>query len=244
MPLLRHTPGWALSLYPAAGEGGGCFVSSRPPRPWKRGGPAENPERAQQEAARRARSRLRRYCAANRLNRMGTLTYAGTGCFDPGQARADVGLFMRELRSGLGGKPLPYAWVPEWHKTHGLHLHFALGRYVRRGLIENAWGRGFVSIKLLSDVPIGAGSLGEARRAAGYLSKYLSKAFADERTPRRHRYDVAQGFQPDKVVIRARSCSEVLLLASRTLGSAPTRVWHSSDAEDWEGPPAVWASWG
>ena len=53
-----------------------------------------------------------------------------------------------------------------------------------------------MSIKLLSDVPQGAGSLGEARRAAGYLSRYVSKSFEDQATARRHRYDVAQGVSP------------------------------------------------
>lgn len=34
------------------------------------------------EADRCAGSKLRRYCAANSLNRLGTLTYAGSGCHD------------------------------------------------------------------------------------------------------------------------------------------------------------------
>src|SRR5450756_1595543 len=52
---------------------------------------------------------------ANRLNRLGTLTYAGAGCHDPRQARADAGEFFRELREQLDGESLPYLWVPEWH---------------------------------------------------------------------------------------------------------------------------------
>ena len=90
---------------------------------------------------------MRRYCAANRLNRVGTLTYAGKGCHEPRQARADAGEFFRALRARLGGEALPYLWVPEWHKTgHGLHVHFAVGRFVPRQLISRAWGRGFVHI--------------------------------------------------------------------------------------------------
>src|SRR5690606_8059445 len=89
---------------------------------------------------------------------------------DPVQARRDVGLFFRRLRASLGGKPLPYLWVPEWHKTdHGLHLHFALGQYVPRGHLVDAWGHGFVHIKRLSDMPVGSTTIHEARRAAGYL---------------------------------------------------------------------------
>ena len=98
------------------------------------GGPATDPERSQQEAARRARAKLRRYAAANRLNRLGTLTYAGEGCSIMRQLRVDVAEFFRGLRRRAGGEPLPYVWVPEWHPGgHGLHVHFAVGRYVRHG---------------------------------------------------------------------------------------------------------------
>ncbi|NHC14122.1 hypothetical protein G9H71_10045 [Motilibacter sp. E257] len=237
---------WALSLYPEAAEGGGCFVPSRPPaRRTGRRGAAEHPERARTEAARRARAALRRYCAANRLNRLGTLTYRGAGCHDPAQARADAAGFFRALRDGLGGRPLPYVWVPEWHKSgHGLHLHFAVGRFVRRSLIESSWGRGFVHIKLLGDLPVGAGPLGEARRAAGYLSKYVAKSFSDDDRPAGlHRYDVAQGFQPRKQRLTATSSAGVLAAASAVMGSAPERIWSSAEVEDWQGPPALWAQW-
>jgi hypothetical protein len=96
---------WSFNLYPDAGEGGGCFVPILRRKPV--GGGAPDVERSQQEAARRARSRLRRYCAANRLNRFATLTYAGAGCFDPQQLRVDVAEFFRGLRRELGCKPLP-----------------------------------------------------------------------------------------------------------------------------------------
>ncbi|MFL6138518.1 MAG: hypothetical protein ACJ74O_12030 [Frankiaceae bacterium] len=158
--------GWSLSLYPDAGEGGGCWVARRRP-PVGKGGPAADPERAAAEAGRRARGKVRRYCAANRLNRLGTLTYAGEGCHDPHQVRADVAEFFRDLRSALGGRAFPYLWVPEWHKSgHGLHLHFAAGRYIKRSLIETAWGRGFVHIKRLDDLPVGSTSLHQGRLAA------------------------------------------------------------------------------
>src|SRR5665647_147052 len=198
-----QSAGWVLSLYPRAAEGGGCFVSSyRPQRSYVARGSARDPERAAQEAGRRARAKLRRYCAANRLNRLGTLTYSGAGCHDPHQAREHMRDFFRDLRTDLGGEPLAYVWVPEWHKTgHGLHVHFAVGRYVPRSVINAAWGRGFVHIKLLGHVPVGAGALGEARQAAGYLSKYVSKTFTDPtaRVLGLHRYGLAQKFQPDKI---------------------------------------------
>ncbi|MFL6137479.1 MAG: hypothetical protein ACJ74O_06730 [Frankiaceae bacterium] len=205
-------------------------------------GPAADPERAAAEAGRRARAKVRRYCAANRLNRLGTLTYAGEGCHDARQVRADVAGFFRALRSSLGGRALPYLWVPEWHKSgHGLHLHFAAGRYVKRSVIEHAWGRGFVHVKLLGDLPVGSTSLHQGRLAARYLSKYVAKDLSA--AGGLHRYEVAQGFQPRKEVIRGRSAEDVLAQASERMGSAPERVWWSADELDWQGPPAVWAQW-
>lgn len=240
--------GWQLSLCAAAGEAGGCFVSSRRDRGSVRSGPAADPERARAEAGRRARSRVRRYCAANRLNRLGTLTYRGGGCQDPWQARRDVGAFFRSLRQELGGEPLPYVWVPEWHKTgHGLHLHFAVGRFVPRAMIERAWGHGFVHIKLLGGLPVGSGSFAESRKAAGYLSKYVAKSFDDDESAQRpkglHRFDVAQGFKPPSTLIRGSTRAEVIRQASGDMGGPPDVFWFSADVEGWHGPPAVWVQW-
>jgi hypothetical protein len=235
--------GWVLSVTPAAAEGGGCFVPKR--RRASGGGGVPNPERSRQEAARRARGRLRRYCAANRLNRLGTLTYAGAGCHDPAEIRRDLGQFFRNLREATGGAAFPYAWVPEWHPGgHGLHAHFAVGRFIKRGLIAEAWGHGYTSIKLLGDLPVGSGTLGESRLAARYLSKYVAKSFADQHIPHRHRYDVAQGFQPERVRVWGRSSIDVIEQASALFGGVlPAHSWDSGQQEGWQGPPAVWVQW-
>lgn len=241
--------GWQLSLCASAGEAGGSFVSARPARPGVRVGPAADPERARAEAGRRARRDVRRYCAANRLNRLGTLTYRGEGCHDPRQARRDVGTFFRSLRRELDGEPLPYLWVPEWHKTgHGLHLHFAVGRFVPRGMIERSWEHGFVHIKLLGGLPVGSGSFAEARRAAGYLSKYVAKSFGDDaegvqRPKGLHRFDVAQGFKPRTTLLRGATRDEVIEQASGAMGGQPEVFWSSAEVDDWQGPPAVWVQW-
>ncbi|WP_084631137.1 rolling circle replication-associated protein [Demequina aestuarii] len=246
-PSSPSSPGWHLSLYPEALEGSGYFRATiQPDRTYVARGEAADPERAAAEAGRRARARLRRYCTANRLNRLGTLTYAGAGCHEPTVLREDLGEFFRNLRAGLGGKPLPYVWVPEWHKSgHGLHAHFALGKYVPRRLIEQAWGHGFVHITLINNLPHGSGVVEEARRAAGYVSKYVAKTFADAdaRVLGLHRYDVAQGFQPERVRLWAKSSSGVLEQASQHLQARPVTVWNSDDEEIWGGPPAIWAQW-
>jgi hypothetical protein len=236
--------GWFLNLFEDAGEAGGGFRSSRP-----RGtGPGfvsdPDPERSRLEAARRARTRLRRYCTTNRLNRLGTLTYAGEGLHDPVELRKDVAGFFRRLKSGLDGD-LPYVWVPEWHKSgHGLHVHFAVGRYVPRGLIDECWGHGFVHIKLLSDLPVGAGSLEESRRAAGYLSKYVTKSFADDlRNLGSHRYEIGQGFKPRSTRVHGVSERNLIEKSSEIMGAKPSVMWFSRDVEDWQAPPALWLSW-
>ncbi|MBW8780376.1 MAG: hypothetical protein JF603_00630 [Acidobacteria bacterium] len=197
------------------------------------------------EAARRARGKVRRYCAANRLNRLGTLTYRGEGCHDPRVLRADVAAFFRSLRALLDSGPFPYLWTAEWHKTgHGLHVHFAVGRYIQRSLIEQAWDRGFVHIKLLGDLPVGSGPVEEARRAAGYLSKYVGKAFDNDRVPGLHRYEVAQRFQPEIVQVWGRTREAVIDQANELVGNrTPEQVWTSDQVTDWQGPPAVWVRW-
>jgi hypothetical protein len=191
---------------------------------------------------RRAKGKARRYCAANGLNRFGTLTYGGEGEHDPRAVRGDIRRCFRAMRRGLGGEPFPYLWVPELHKSgHGWHVHFAVGRFVPRGLIEGAWGRGFVFIKLIQGLPVGSGVREEARVAARYLSKYLGKDMGE--TGGLNRYDVAQGFQPRKEQLYGTSEAEVIELAAERMGEGPAVVWRSINEETWVGPQALWLQW-
>jgi hypothetical protein len=233
---------WALSLYPDAGEAGGCLSVVR--RRLVVEGPP-NVERAAEEAGRRARAKIRRYAAANRLNRLGTLTYRGEGCHDPVELRGDLASFFRGLRAGLDRGRFPYVWVPQWHPGgHGLHAHFVVGRFVPRGLIKDAWGNGFVHIKLLDGLPVGSGAREEARLAARYLARYVGRDVEDERRlAGLHRYEVAQGFQPAKIECYGASADDVIERASGYMGSQPERVWLSASVEGWRGPPACWAQW-
>jgi hypothetical protein len=239
---LRAEPLWALSLYPEAGEGGGCLSVRR--MVLASGGPPDS-ARAAEEAARRARAKIRRYAAANRLNRLGTLTYRGEGCHDPVLLRGHLAEFFRELRAELGAGRFPYLWVPQWHPGgHGLHAHFAVGRFIARKLIVGSWPHGFVHIKLLDGLPVGSGALAEARLAARYLARYVGREAGDEcRLAGLHRYEVGQGFQPAKIECYGASAEDVVGRASRYMGSQPERVWLSSSVEGWRGPPACWAQW-
>jgi hypothetical protein len=232
--------GWSFALYPDAAEGGGSFRSVASASP---SGRSLEPLDSRDDAARRARGKVRRYCAANRLNRLGTLTYRGAGCHDPAALRQDVGGFFRRLRSGLG-EPFAYLWAPEWHKSgHGLHVHFAVGRFIGVRSIEAAWGHGFVHIKLLGDLPTGSGALGEARLASRYLSKYVGKDLGEAGSLGLHRYEVAQGFQPRRLRLDGSTAEAVLGWADSVMDRPAAYLWRSRDQEGWSGPPAVWASW-
>lgn len=92
---------------------------------------------------------------------------------------------------------------------------------------------------------MGSGPREEARRTAGYLSKYVAKTFDDPalRSLGLHRYDVAQGFQPEKVTFEARTVDEVLDQACEAMGADPEQFWWSGDVPDWDRPPSVWAQW-
>jgi hypothetical protein len=250
-----------LSVCVAAGEAGGSIITCRrfprmKPAPDEGNGvdgvpldgPAvllTDPAVVAETATKRAKGQVRRFCAVNRLNRLGTLTYAGSGCHDEQDLRDDVAGFWRALREAMGGTAFPYLWVAEWHpKGHGLHVHFAVGQFVARSKIEAAWGRGFVHIKLLGDLPVGSGPLQEARVAAGYLSKYLNKSLDERRTDRLHRYEVAQGFLPVKTSVSGRTLHEAIRNASALMGGhRPAQLWESGSVEGWDRPPAVWMSW-
>jgi hypothetical protein len=238
---------WVVKLYPDALEGsaaaeyqgrssGGSSSYAEQPEEWKRRWVVE-------VAGRRASGRLRRYVVANRLNRLATLTYAKP-CNEPAQASADAGRFFKELRRRIG-RPFPYVWVREWHPGgHGLHVHFAVGRFIRQSLIRQVWGLGIVDIRVARGMQqMGAGPAEEARRTARYLAKYLSKGTEEGRIPWSHRYEVAQQFRPKSVGLRAEDESEALAVASEIMGGAPVTLWRSRDHVEWFGPWMLWMAW-
>jgi len=230
---------WQVVLYRGAGEASAVFHSAGSNRPGL--GSGTDPEDAARVATRRARTKSRRYCAHNGLTRFGTLTHAGTGCWDPLELRVEMATFFRRIRAEIG-RPFPYIWVGEWHKSHGLHAHYAMGRYVRRAAIEQAWRRGYIKIKLHGDLASGSSALAEARQTARYLSKYMTKS-VEEVAAGLHRYEVGQGFQPAGAVFRGRSSDEVLRWAAREMGRPAEFVKPSAEWTAYLGPPAVFASW-
>ena len=240
----RHVPdGWWIVVYPEAGEAVATFkrgvqVDPKPGNTLT----CEADDRAAREAVRRARAAVRRYCAANGLDRLGTLTYRGGGCHDESQLRTDVGRFFRSLRRRLQVPSLAYLWTGEWHPGgHGLHAHFAVGQYAEKALVASAWEHGFVEIRRLNADFHYATTLARARVAAAYLGKYVSKNF--ERGAGLHRYEVAQGFQPRRLRFYAESMEVALQFCVELRGGVVPRFSLSDDWEGWQGPPTVFMRW-
>ena len=101
--LMRLDAGSRFTLYPDAGEEGGLFQPSVRRTPgFVPAGSAADAERSAEGAGRRARANLRRYRAANWLNRLGPLTYRDEGCHDPAVVREHLADFFRALRVQLG----------------------------------------------------------------------------------------------------------------------------------------------
>lgn len=239
--------GWSFNLYPDACEGGGSW---QPPRPSAvlRPGPngAVDPERSAREAARRARSKVRRYVVANRCSKMWTLTYRGDGNHDRDLFVEHMQAFWRRLRAGLG-RDFPYVWVPEWHPLgHGLHAHVGVSSFIPVALVRECWPHGD---RIDCPKPVGArvgrshgAQVDQARACARYLGKYVGKAFGDDRRPLGdHRYDVAEGFQPRVVNLSAPTLDEVVGLAVEQMGGeVPDRVWESAEDAEFR---AIWLAW-
>lgn len=217
-------------------------------------------------AARRARAVVRRYCRANELNEMVTLTFAGA----PPVYSELSGImrnFFRRVSRRAGESLGAYVWVPErGAKGDRLHVHMAVGWWSRLGVVEVCdvcalpglrrkrsdipaagsfcvgclWGWGFVARP--SD---GREDNYDGRSLSSYLSKYLAKDFEGV-DPGRQRYRVGEGFKPVKLQVRAGlgdSC-EFLSSAGDIVGGStfPSVVW-SDSWSGYVGPLTVRFDW-
>lgn len=199
---------------------------------------------------RRARSMCRRYAKSNELVVLVTLTFDAAKCGRPTQREEAMtygARFIRALRAA-GHLHGAYVIVPELHKDgEHYHVHVALPlREVNRGqvsypkwVLQHAHPFGFVDVRLFKNRRRQKGS--GVRECAGYVAKYVGKSY-DDRHDGRHRYEVAQGFQPASVRIEAPTLGEWSHEAIGAMhGEVPSFTWRS-DAE-WRGPPAVRLEW-
>lgn len=191
---------------------------------------AENAARA----SRRAKGQVRRYAIANDCTRLWTLT-----CRDQTASRAvllsRLQTFTKRLNRAAPG--VAWVWVIERHKSGMLHAHLGLGAYVHYRVLRRLWGHGHVWANLIR-----AGEATSARRAARYLTKYITKdpvAGAGQ-----HRYEVRQGFQPEAVRLSADTFDEAWRLAVGMMGGElPSYEWESRECQDWTGPPIAFLAW-
>ena len=213
-------------------------------------GQADDPERAAQEAARRAGAVVRRYVVSHGCTRQVTLTFNDYHLpEDLAGGWAAVEDFRRKLGKRLG----PMLVVPEWGEKNGrLHFHCLVPRYLPQREYEEAWGRGWVDIRKIksnrSRGPRGARS--DARVAAFYAAKYLSKAFAEGQSGREFngkRYSTTKGTKVEPGQrCRFRSQAEALTWAVYEQAGGFGNIsswWSSNDQADWDGPPVVLMMW-
>ena len=167
--------------------------------------------RAREAAAQRARSNVRRRCKHLQLCELVTLTYRENMC-DRDRLMRDFDVFMKRLRRLV--PDLHYVAVAERQKRGAWHMHIAVSRvlshYAYRGhlvrsydLLRSLW-RGIVGADNGNiDVARRRRVRGSLRRLAGYLSKYIGKAFADETRPAHIKaFTASRGKLPQATVVR------------------------------------------
>jgi hypothetical protein len=196
--------------------------------------------KSEHEHARRAASKVRRFCRAWRIDHLWTLTYRGEGERDYKQLRKDVDAFFRRFRELVGHIPL--VMVREPHPGgHGWHCHFGVPGWVSIKAIRACWPHGSVNVQ-------GRRQGASPRKVAGYIAKYVSKGFdpahceasgVADRLPGEHRYWINQGFALTPVIyMHERQGHAIGDLVERA--GWPVYVWESASVADWHGPPCLW----
>ncbi|WP_084181532.1 rolling circle replication-associated protein [Jatrophihabitans endophyticus] len=173
-----------------------------------------------------------------------TLTYRGSGNHDRDLLVDHLHDFWRTLRGEVGGS-FPYLWVPELHPGgHGWHAHAALGAFVPIRTVRACWPHGD-RIDLARKGRVGlsdAAVVERARIAARYIGKYLGKGFEESaRALGRHRYECAQGFQPEVERFEAATRDELVGRLDARMGAHPLlRSWFSLPGDERQ---SFWLSW-
>lgn len=208
---------WLAVVAPAAGEA--VIVSA----PQCRG--AGDPRRRERDndraAANRAAAALRRYVRHNYLSRHVILTYrVERQTQSVAAVRADLKVYRETLRRKGGGDRFPWAAAIEQHQSGMLHVHLLLPMGISRSLIESCWGHGWTTVKRM-----------RSHRYRRAVAHYLAKDFNASRTQGAHRYEVAQGFQPEVVRARFATAEMALAWARRLMGSEPTATWCAPEGQ-------------
>ena len=265
LPLKGH---WLARAWPQAGEASLCYIATG-----ATGGEAnwfladgfedqeddvealealevERRARNHERATRRAAGSSRRFMVANRLRYMWVLTFEEGlhGVDGRAECMRRVAAFAERLTAKYGR--IPYWYSPELHPGgHGWHVNFFVGRRLPHGVVEGLWGQGFVWVKdWLKDSRIASFGLPlvvAIRLGALYGCKYASKDWSEEvLSGGAHRYEVAQGFQPDEHVERLATLAEAMAFVVAMFGGhTAEHSWCSFDSPSWDGPAVYCLSW-
>jgi hypothetical protein len=141
-----------------------------------------------------------------------------------------------------------YIGVLERHPGgHGWHLHVVTDRFIESGVWRSVWGKGIVDIRKIRDNS-GGGARASARRAAGYVAKYIVKDSGDgERVKGEHRFFRPQGISETVVTGEGTYAALLAFLAPivrRECEQKPWIWWSGSvPSEEWHGPPVLCVRW-
>ena len=246
--------GWMFTYWPDCHEASLCVVTSGSRRrSGSRHGLAKSDEAAAflwEMANGRAATRSLRYFVVNQLRYMWVLTFAASHT-NRREVMAQVADFARRLKVVRGGEPFPYWYSPELHPGgHGWHVNFFVPFRFAHAQIEALWGHGFVwvtdfasSMKGPKGEPLGLSRTPREglRRAAHYGCKYSQKDWSPEHVgAKNHRYEVAQGFAPEKVcgLVPGPNHAEQLVAELVPEGEwINVMRWDSNDEDEWTRPP-------
>jgi hypothetical protein len=212
--------------------------------------PEHDPERSAKEADRRARAEMRRYCVANRLNKLWSLTYAEEPD-DWATVWEHVEAFRKRLWAHLGRRIPMVVVIEEGSRNGRLHVHLAVHEWLDWADVVNLWGHGYCFVQKIEAKKNERTTLSasdQARIVASYLSGYLianaKKAHAqDGRSAHGKRFSTTRGFSPGCERVRVETLDQALSLVYRTMGPTPSYLWSSSTLDEWDGPPVWVAFW-
>ena len=173
----------------------------------RRKGRTGDPERSLEEADRRAKAGIRRWCVHRRASRLATLTYR-EGVWEWSTVWADIERLRRELdAASFNDSVLAY---PEGHPgptdvngvqvadSHGWHIHLAVAKFVPVDVLRSCWERatsnaGFVDIR---KIRVRGGRAVGGREAARVTARYVAKAISGYAT-KAHRAPLATARRAD-----------------------------------------------
>lgn len=190
---------------------------------------------AQQAAGTRARTELRRKCRYGRLDHMVTLTYR-ENVTDRARAKRDFQRFARMVQKWLGRAWVRVA-VAEQQERGAWHWHVAVRGYQRVEVLRECWwdvvgeaGKGNVDVTY-------RGGADASRRVAGYMTKYMTKAFDDSaRGQGEHRYWASAGLTVPVVEWQVPGGGDELEVLAKVLRRFQAAVGDGREVRAWCAP--------